>query len=84
MALTYCLAAERATSSEVRRWVDEATEEGRGHVKERVGRLASARQQLTDAVEQDRAQAAEVAGDYTPKQLQVSTIRYLITGQHMQ
>ena len=52
--------------------MDEAIEQGRGHVTERVGLLAAALQRLTDAVEQDRTQAAEVAGDYTPKQLQVS------------
>ena len=63
--------AERATTSEMKRWLEEAMQEGRTDVADRVGPIAAALQQLSEAIQQDRAQAAEVAGDYTPQQLQV-------------
>lgn len=65
------LHAERATTSEVRVWLDEATLEARTHTSDRVSHVGAALQRLNDAVEEDRAQAASVAGDYTPHQLQV-------------
>lgn len=66
-----CLHAERATTSEVKRWVEEAAQAGRGNTSERVAHVAAALRRLTEEVEQDRGQAASVAGDYTPHQLQV-------------
>ncbi len=65
------LHAERATTSEVRVWLDEATLEARTHTSDRVSHVAAALQRLNDAMEEDRAQAASEAGDYTPHQLQV-------------
>lgn len=65
------MGAERATTSEVRRWLDEATQQGRTDMADRVGAVAAALQRLSDEVQEERAQAAEVAGDYTPHQLQV-------------
>ena len=62
--------AERASTSEVRRWLDEATQEGRADMADRVGPIAAALQRLNEEVREERAQAAEVAGDYTPHQLQ--------------
>lgn len=66
-----CLHAERATTSEVKRWVKEAAQVGRGDTSDRVAHVATALRRLTEEVEQDRGQAASVAGDYTPHQLQV-------------
>ena len=63
---------ERATSSEVRRWLEEAVQEGRTHLADRVAPVAAALQRLSDTVEEDRAQAAAAAGEYTPHQLQVA------------
>ena len=62
--------AERATMSEVRRWLDETTQEGRADLADRVGPIAAALQRLSEEVREERAQAAEAAGDYTPHQLQ--------------
>ena len=67
----HMLNAERATTSEVRRWLDEAMQEGRAGTADRVGPLAIALQRLSEEIKEERAQAAEVAGDYTPHQLQV-------------
>lgn len=61
-------------------WLDEATLEARTHTSDRVGHVAAALQRLDDAVEEDRAQAASVAGDYTPHQLQV--LHTLVTSLH--
>ncbi|DBA74957.1 hypothetical protein WJX77_011846 [Trebouxia sp. C0004] len=69
-ALIATVSQERATTSEVRVWLDEATLEARTHTSDRVSHVAAALQRLNDAVEEDRAQAALVAGDYTPHQLQ--------------
>ena len=69
--LDWALCAERATSREVRQWLDEAMQEGRSHVVDRLAPVASALQRLSEEVEEDRAQTAAVAGDYTPHQLQV-------------
>ena len=66
------MGAERATTSEVRRWLDDSTQQGRAEMAERVGAVAAALQRLSDEVQEERAQAAEVAGDYSPHQLQVS------------
>ena len=51
-------------------WLEEATLEARTHTNDRVSHVAAALQRLNDAMEEDRAQAASVAGDYTPHQLQ--------------
>lgn len=71
MSSLHKLHAEGATMSEVRVWLDEATLEARSHTSDRVSHVAAAVQRLNNAVEEDRAQAASVAGDYTPHQLQV-------------
>ena len=52
-------------------WLEEATLEARTHTNDRVSHVAAALQRLNDAMEEDRAQAASVAGDYSPHQLQV-------------
>ena len=62
--------AERATTSEVRRWLNEAAQEGRADTVDKVGPIAAALQQLSEEVREERAQAAEVASDYNPHQLQ--------------
>ncbi|KAL3133626.1 hypothetical protein ABBQ32_008144 [Trebouxia sp. C0010 RCD-2024] len=69
-ALIATCAQERATISEVRHWLDEATQQGRADMADRVGTIAAALQRLSDEVQEERAQAAEVASDYTPHQLQ--------------
>lgn len=65
------LHAERTTTGEVKRWLDEAIQEGRADTADRVGPIAAALQRLSEEIREERAQAAEVAGDYTPHQLQV-------------
>lgn len=65
------MGAERPTTSEVRSWLDEATQQGTIDMADRVGPLAAALQRLSEEVQEERAQAAEVAGDYNPQQLQV-------------
>ena len=62
--------AERATTSEVRRWLNEAAQEGRADMVDKVGPIAAALQRLSEEVREERAQAAEVASDYNPHQLQ--------------
>lgn len=65
------MCAERPTSSEVQQWLERAAREGQEGVSGRVAPLETALQRLTAAVEEDRAQALSVAGDYTPQALQV-------------
>ena len=62
--------AEHASTSEVRCWLDEAKQEGRADTAGKVGPIAAALQRLSEEVREERAQAAEVAGDYTSHQLQ--------------
>ena len=49
--------------------LQEANQEGAA----RLAPMAAALQRLDEGLEADRAQAAEVAGDYTPLQLQVGS-----------
>lgn len=63
--------AERATSREVRQWVEAAAREGQQGLSSRLGPVENALQALTQAVDEGRAHAASVAGDYTPQELQV-------------
>ena len=66
-----CVYAERPTSSEVRQWLERVVRQGQEGVSGRVAPLETALQRLTAAVEEDKAQALSVAGDYTPQALQV-------------
>ena len=70
MQQQHIMRAEHASTSEVRCWLDEAKQEGRADTAGRGGPIAAALQRLSDEGREERAQAAEVAGDYTPHQLQ--------------
>jgi len=54
--------------------VEVAARQGQEGLSERVGPLEAALQALTQTVEEDRAQAASVAGDYTPQEIQVGSL----------